>query len=73
MSIVCKRLVISNWFLILISSRLTSSPKLTLLSIISISYILLSISPTSKGNLLVNAESISNIISPNIKLGKRVV
>jgi hypothetical protein len=55
------------------SSKLTSSPSLTLLSIISISYILLSISPTSKGNLLVKAGSASNIISLSIKLGRRVV
>jgi hypothetical protein len=73
MSIVYKYLVISNWFLVLISSRLISSPKPTLLFIISISYILLSISLISKSNLLINTRSISNIISLSIKLGKRVV
>jgi hypothetical protein len=55
------------------SSKPTSSPSLTLLSVISISYILLFISPTSKGNLLVKAGSISNIISPSIKPRRRVV
>jgi hypothetical protein len=50
-----------------------SSLSPILLSIISISYILLSISPTSEGNLLVKAGSVSNIISPSVKLGRRVV
>jgi hypothetical protein len=55
------------------SSKPISSLSPTLLSTISISYILLSISSTSKGNLLVKAGSASNIISPSIKLGRRVV
>jgi hypothetical protein len=55
------------------SSKLISSPSPTLLSVISISYILLSISPTSEGNLLIKAGSINNIISPSIKPGRRVV
>jgi hypothetical protein len=55
------------------SSKPTSSPSLTLLSVISISCILLSISSTSEGNLLVKAGSASNIISPSVKLGRRVV
>ena len=55
------------------SSKLTSSPSLTLLSIISISYILLFVSPTNKGNLLIKAGSTSDIISLSIKLGRRVV
>jgi hypothetical protein len=55
------------------SSKPISSPSLTLLSVISISYILLSISPTSKGNLLVKARSTSNIISLSVKPGRRVV
>ena len=55
------------------SSKPTSSLSLTLLSVISISYILLSVSPTSEGNLLVKAGSASNIISPSIKPGRRVV
>jgi hypothetical protein len=55
------------------SSKPTSSPSLTSLSVISISYILLSVSPTSKSNLLVKAGSASNIISPSIKPGRRVV
>jgi hypothetical protein len=55
------------------SSKPTSSPSLTSLSIISISCILLSVSPTSKGNLLVKAGSASNIISPSVKPGRRVV
>jgi hypothetical protein len=50
-----------------------SSPSLTSLSIISISYILLSVSFISKGNLLVKARFVSNIISLSIKLGRRVV
>jgi hypothetical protein len=55
------------------SSKPTSSPSPTLLSIISISYILLSVSSTSEGNLLVKAGSTSNIISPSVKPGRRVV
>jgi hypothetical protein len=55
------------------SFKPTSSFSLTLLFTISISYILLSISPTNKGNLLVKAGSASNIISPSVKLGRRVV
>jgi hypothetical protein len=39
----------------------------------SISYILLSISPTTKGILLVKAGSASDIISPSVKPGIRVV
>jgi hypothetical protein len=50
-----------------------SSPSLTSLSIISISYILLSVSSISKGNLLVKAGSMSNIISLSVKPGRRVV
>jgi hypothetical protein len=55
------------------SFKLISSLSLTSLSIISISYILLSISPISESNLLVKVGSMSNIISLSIKLGKRVV
>jgi hypothetical protein len=55
------------------SSKPISSPSLTLLFIISISCILLSISPTSEGNLLVKAGSASNIISPSVKPRRRVV
>jgi hypothetical protein len=55
------------------SSKPISSLSPTLLSVISISYILLSVSPTSKGNLLVKAESVSNIISSSVKPGRRVV
>jgi hypothetical protein len=50
-----------------------SSPSLTLLSVISISYILLSVSLTSEGNLLVKAGSASDIISLSVKPGRRVV
>jgi hypothetical protein len=50
-----------------------SSPSPTLLFAISISCILLSISLTSKGNLLAKAVSSSNIISLSINLGRRVV
>jgi hypothetical protein len=55
------------------SSKLISSSKLILLSMTFISYILLSISLTTKGILLVKAGSISNIISLSIKLGRRVI
>ena len=55
------------------SSKPTSSPSPTSLSIISISYILLSISPTNKSNLLVKAGFASNTISLSIKLRRRVV
>ena len=55
------------------SSKPISSLSLTSLSIISISYILLSVSPTSEGNLLIKAGSVSDIISFNVKLSKRVV
>jgi hypothetical protein len=55
------------------SSKPTSSPSPTSLSIISISYILLSISPTSESNLLIKAGSASDIISLSIKLGRIVV
>jgi hypothetical protein len=55
------------------SSKPTSSLSPTLLSVISISYILLSISSTSEGNLLVKAGSTSNIISPSVKPERRVV
>jgi hypothetical protein len=55
------------------SFKPTSSPNLTLLFVISISYILLSVSPTSKGNLLAKAGSASDIISPSVKPGRRVV
>jgi hypothetical protein len=67
-SIVCKFLVLGNRF-----SRLISSPPLILHSVISISYILLSVSPIIKGTLLVKAGSISDIISLSVKLGRRVV
>jgi hypothetical protein len=67
-SIVYKFSVLGNRF-----SRSISSPLLILYFIIFISYILLSVSPTIKGTLLVKAGFISNIISLNIKLGKRVV
>ena len=50
-----------------------SSFSPTLLSIISISYILLFISLINKSNLLIKARSISDIISLNVKLSKRVV
>jgi hypothetical protein len=39
----------------------------------SISYILLSVSLTTKGILLVKAQSISDIISPSVKPGIRIV
>jgi hypothetical protein len=55
------------------SSKPTSSLSLISLSVISISCIFLSVSPTSKGNLLVKAGSTSDIISPSIKPGRRVV
>jgi hypothetical protein len=55
------------------SSKPISSLSLTSLSIISISCILLSVSPTSEGNLLVKVGSASNIISPSVKPGRRVV
>jgi hypothetical protein len=55
------------------SSKPISSPSPTSLSVISISYILLSISPTNKGNLLAKAGSASNIISSSVKPGRRVV
>ena len=51
----------------------TSSLSLTSLFIISISYILLSVSLINEDNLLVKAGSISDIISFNVKLSKRVV
>jgi hypothetical protein len=73
MSIIYKCLILGNKFLKLINSRLISSFKLILLFIIFIFYILLSISFINKGNLLINIRSISNIISFNIKLNKRVV
>jgi hypothetical protein len=73
MFIVYKYLVISNKFLVLISFKLISFPKLTLLSVISIYYILLFISLINKSNLLVNIKSISNIISLSIKLDKKIV
>ena len=47
--------------------------SLTSLSVISISYILLSVSLINEDNLLVKAESVNNIISFNVKLSKRVV
>jgi len=50
-----------------------SSLSPTLLSVIFISYILLSVSFINKDNLLIKAESINDIISFNIKLSKRVV
>jgi hypothetical protein len=55
------------------SSKPTSSLSLTSLSVISISCILLSVSPISKGNLLIKAGSASNIISLSVKPGRRVV
>jgi hypothetical protein len=54
-------------------SRLISSPLPILYSIISIFYILLFVSSTIKGTLLVKVGSISNIISLSVKLGRRVV
>jgi hypothetical protein len=67
-SMICKSLDLYNK-----SSKPISSPSLTLLSVISISYILLFVSPISEGNLLVKVGSASNIISPSIKLRRRVV
>jgi hypothetical protein len=55
------------------SSRPISSLSPTSFSIISISYILLSVSSISEGNLLVKAGSVSDIISFSVKLSKRVV
>jgi hypothetical protein len=55
------------------SSKPTSSLSLTSLFIISISYILLSVSLISEDNLLVKAGSVSDIISLSVKLSKRVV
>jgi hypothetical protein len=66
--IICKFLVLGNRF-----SRLISSSPLILHSIIFISYILLSVSSTIKGTLLVKVGSISDIISLSVKLGRRVV
>ena len=50
-----------------------SSLNLTSLFIIFISYILLFISFINKSNFLIKVEFISDIISFNIKLNKRVV
>jgi hypothetical protein len=55
------------------SSRPISSLNPTSLSVIFISYILLSVSPINKSNLLIKAESVSDIISFNVKPSKRVV
>ena len=55
------------------SSKPTSSLSPTSLSIISISYILLSVSSINESNLLVKAGSVSNIISLSVKLSKRIV
>ena len=55
------------------SFKLISSLNLTLLFIIFISYILLSVSLINKSNLLIKTKSISDIISFNVKLNKRVV
>ena len=55
------------------SFKLISSFNLISLFIISISYILLSVSLINKSNLLIKIKSINNIISFNIKLNKRVV
>jgi len=55
------------------SFKPTSSLNLTSLFIIFISYILLSVSLINKDNLLIKVRSISNIISLNVKLNKRVV
>jgi len=55
------------------SFKLISSLSPTLLSVISISYILLFISLTNKGNLLIKAGFVSDIISLSVKLGRRVV
>ena len=55
------------------SFKPTSSLNLTSLFIISISYILLSVSLINEGNLLVKAGSVSDIISLSVKLSKRVV
>ena len=50
-----------------------NSLNLTLLFIIFISYIFLFISLINKSNLLIKARFISDIISFNIKLNKRVI
>ena len=55
------------------SFKPTSSLNLTSLFIISISYILLSVSLTNKSNFLIKVKSINDIISFNVKLNKRVV
>jgi len=55
------------------SFKPTSSLNLTSLFIISISYILLSVSLINKSNLLIKAGFINDIISFNVKLNKRVV
>jgi hypothetical protein len=55
------------------SFKPTNSLSPISLFIIFISYILLSVSFINKSNLLIKAESISNIISFNVKLNKRVV
>jgi len=55
------------------SLKLINSLSLTLLFIISISYILLFISFINENNFLIKTEFINNIISFNIKLNKRVV
>jgi hypothetical protein len=73
MSIVYKCLILVNRFFKSISFKLISFLKPTSLFIIFISYILLFISLINKGNLLVKVGSISDIISPSVKLSKRVV
>jgi len=55
------------------SFKPTSSLNLTSLFIISISYILLSVSLINKSNLLIKAGFINDIISFNVKLNKKVV
>jgi len=55
------------------SFKPTSSFNLISLFIIFIFYILLSVSFINEDNLLIKAESISDIISFNVKLNKRVV
>ena len=55
------------------SFKPTNSLSPISLFIIFISYILLSVSFINKGNLLIKVKFISDIISFNVKLSKRVV
>jgi hypothetical protein len=55
------------------SFKLINSFSLTSLFIISVFYILLFISLISEDNLLIKVKFISDIISFNIKLNKRIV